>query len=67
MAKSYEEAGVNISLANQIVKQIKPLVKKTFTSGVMSDIGSFGGLFSLAGEKCEEPVLVSGTDAWEQN
>jgi len=62
MTKSYEEAGVNINLANQIVKQIKPLVKKTFTSGVMSDIGSFGGLFSLAGEKCEEPVLVSGTD-----
>ena len=62
MAKSYEEAGVNISLANQIVKEIKPLVKKTFTPGVISDIGSFGGLFSLAGEKCEEPVLVSGTD-----
>jgi len=62
MTKSYEDAGVNINLANQIVKEIKPLVKKTFTSGVMSDIGSFGGLFSLAGEKCEEPVLVSGTD-----
>ena len=62
MAKSYEEAGVNISLANQIVKEIKPLVKKTFTPGVISDIGSFGGLFSLAGENCEEPVLVSGTD-----
>ena len=62
MAKSYEEAGVNISLANQIVKEIKPLVKKTFTPGVISDIGSFGGLFSLAKEKYDEPVLVSGTD-----
>jgi len=62
MAKSYEEAGVNISLANQIVKKIKPLVKNTYRPGVISDIGSFGGLFSLAGEKCEEPVLVSGTD-----
>ena len=62
MAKSYEEAGVNISLANQLIKEIKPLVKKTFTPGVINDIGSFGGLFSLAGEKCEEPVLVSGTD-----
>ncbi|MEA1939438.1 MAG: phosphoribosylformylglycinamidine cyclo-ligase, partial [Candidatus Caldatribacteriota bacterium] len=45
-----------------IVKKIKPLVNKTFTPGVVSDIGSFGGLFSLAGEKCEEPILVSGTD-----
>ncbi len=62
MAKSYEEAGVNISLANQLVKEIKPLVKKTFTPGVISDLGSFGGLFSLAGENYEEPVLVSGTD-----
>jgi len=62
MTKSYEEAGVNINLANQIVKEIKPLVNKTFTPGVISDIGSFGGLFSLAGENCEEPVLVSGTD-----
>ena len=62
MAKSYKEAGVNISLANQIVKEIKPLVKKTFTPGVISDLGSFGGLFSLAKEKYDEPVLVSGTD-----
>ncbi|MEA2022509.1 MAG: phosphoribosylformylglycinamidine cyclo-ligase [Candidatus Caldatribacteriota bacterium] len=62
MTKSYKEAGVNINLANQIVKEIKPLVNKTFTPGVISDIGSFGGLFSLAGENCEEPVLVSGTD-----
>lgn len=62
MTKSYKEAGVDISLANRIVKKIKPLVNKTFTPGVVSDIGSFGGLFSLAGEKCKEPILVSGTD-----
>ena len=64
MAKSYKEAGVNISLANQIVKEIKPLISKTSIPGVISDIGSFGGLFSLAGQGQEykEPILVSGTD-----
>ena len=62
MTNSYEEAGVNISLANQIVKVIKPLVNRTFTPGVISDLGSFGGLFSLVGQECKEPVLVSSTD-----
>ena len=62
MAKSYKEAGVDINLANRVVEEIKPMVKKTFTPGVISDLGSFGGLFSLAKEQCNEPVLVSGTD-----
>lgn len=62
MVKSYKEAGVNISLANQIVKEIKPLISKTFIPGVLGDIGGFGGLFSLADKKYKEPVLVSGTD-----
>ena len=62
MTKSYKEAGVNITLANQIVKKIKPLIDKTSIPGVLSDIGGFGGLFSLTGQKCKEPVLVSSTD-----
>jgi len=62
MVKFYKEAGVNIDLANQIVKEIKPLICKTSIPGVLGDIGGFGGLFSLTGQKYKEPVLVSGTD-----
>jgi len=62
MTKSYKDAGVDIDLANQIVKKIKPLISKTSIPGVLSGIGGFGGLFSLAGQKYKEPVLVSGTD-----
>ena len=62
MGKSYKDAGVDIDLANQIVKEVKPLIRKTFIPGVLSDIGGFGGLFSLSGQNYKEPVLVSGTD-----
>ncbi len=62
MTKSYKDAGVDINLADQIVKKIKPLISKTSIPGVLSDIGGFGGLFSLAEQNYKEPVLVSGTD-----
>ena len=62
MGKSYKDAGVDIDLADHIVKKIKPLISKTFIPGVLSDIGGFGGLFSLAEQNYKEPVLVSGTD-----
>lgn len=62
MGKTYKDAGVDINLANHIVKKIKPLISKTFIPGVLTDIGGFGGLFSLTGQNYKEPVLVSGTD-----
>lgn len=62
MVKTYKEAGVSISLANQIIKKVKPLIGKTSIPGVMDEIGSFGGLFSLTRQKYKEPVLVSSTD-----
>jgi phosphoribosylformylglycinamidine cyclo-ligase len=62
MSKSYKDAGVDIDLADHIVKKIKPLISKTFIPGVQGDIGGFGGLFSLTGQNYKEPVLVSGTD-----
>ena len=62
MGKTYKDAGVDINLANHIVKKIKPLISKTFIPGVLGDIGGFGGLFSLAEQNYKEPVLVSGTD-----
>lgn len=62
MSKSYKDAGVDINLANQMIKKIKPLIGKTFIPGVLGGIGGFGGLFSLAEQNYKEPVLVSGTD-----
>lgn len=58
----YAEAGVDIDKANDFINKIKPLVSSTFRRGVLTDIGGFGGLFALGGERYKDPVLVSGTD-----
>lgn len=59
---SYKDAGVDIDRGNLFVKQIKGLVKSTKSKGVLTDIGSFGGLFRIAARRYKEPVLVSSTD-----
>jgi phosphoribosylformylglycinamidine cyclo-ligase len=59
---TYKQAGVDINEGDRFVHLIKPLVKKTFRPGVMTDIGSFGALFRLDYRKYKKPVLVSGTD-----
>ncbi len=61
-AKAYTEAGVNIHAGNSFVSRIKKMVSSTFTGGVITDIGGFGGLFSLDTKDMEQPVLVSSTD-----
>ncbi|MBU0479496.1 MAG: phosphoribosylformylglycinamidine cyclo-ligase [Proteobacteria bacterium] len=58
----YVEAGVDIDKGNDFVERIKPLVKDTFQRGVLTDIGGFGGLFALGGDRYKDPVLVSSTD-----
>ena len=60
-SESYKSAGVDIEAGYESVRLIKNHVKKTFTKGVLGDIGSFGGLFEL-GNEFRNPVLVSGTD-----
>jgi len=57
---AYRDAGVDIEAGEAVVKGIRGAVKSTFTDRVLSDIGGFGGLFSMAGYT--DPVLVSGTD-----
>ncbi len=59
---TYKGAGVDIEAGERIVELIKKSVRSTFTSGVLTDIGGFGGLFALDKSKFREPVLVSGTD-----
>lgn len=61
-ALSYKEAGVDIDAANQSVDMIKKWVGMTRRPEVLTEIGSFGGLFALDTGKYKEPVLVSGTD-----
>ena len=58
----YRQSGVDIDAGNETVRRIKSLARGTFTPGVLSEIGSFGGLFSLASAGLSEPVLVSSAD-----
>lgn len=62
MAVSYEKAGVNLEAGYEVVRRIKQHVASTARTGVMGNIGSFGGMFDLSSLDIREPVLVSGTD-----
>ena len=43
----YKQSGVDIDAGNEVVRRIRSLARGTFTPGVLSEIGSFGGLFRL--------------------
>jgi len=59
---TYADAGVDIDKANKLVCTISEIARQTSRSGVIGDIGGFGGLFSLNLVNIERPVLVSSTD-----
>jgi phosphoribosylformylglycinamidine cyclo-ligase len=58
----YKASGVDIDAGNETVRRIRGLARSTFTSGVLSEIGSFGGLFRLQPGQYREPVLVASAD-----
>src|SRR4249920_1975534 len=58
----YRQSGVDIDAGNETVRRIKQLARATFTPGVLSEIGSFGGLFKLDRDGFREPVLVASAD-----
>jgi phosphoribosylformylglycinamidine cyclo-ligase len=58
----YKQAGVDIEAGNEVVRRIRALARGTFTPGVLSDIGSFGGLFRLDADRTSDPVLVASAD-----
>jgi phosphoribosylformylglycinamidine cyclo-ligase len=58
----YKASGVDIDAGNETVRRIRSLARGTFTPGVLSDIGSFGGLFRLDPDRYLDPVLVSSAD-----
>ena len=63
---SYKNSGVDISLANKLVKHISNIskkgVKKTNSSSSKDIIGGFGSLFDISNIKIKDPIIVSCTD-----
>jgi phosphoribosylformylglycinamidine cyclo-ligase len=58
----YKASGVDIDAGHEVVRRIRALARGTFTGGVLSDIGSFGGLFRLGDKAAGDPVLVASAD-----
>jgi phosphoribosylformylglycinamidine cyclo-ligase len=61
-AITYRDSGVDIDKAEAFIQKIRPLVKSTFRTGVLGEIGGYGGLFHLNVQQYLDPVLVSATD-----
>ncbi len=65
---TYKQAGVDIDAGEEMVRQIGPLVKRTYTPRVVDELGGFAGLFSLdfaerlLKRNYKDPVLVACTD-----
>ena len=59
---TYKDAGVDVEAGYEAVKLMKKDVQRTMRPEVLTELGGFGGLFSLNKEKYADPVLVSGTD-----
>ncbi|MDC0185555.1 phosphoribosylformylglycinamidine cyclo-ligase [Gammaproteobacteria bacterium] len=59
---TYADSGVDIDSANSLITKIKPSIKETLNSNVLSQIGGFGALFELETAHYKRPILVSGTD-----
>lgn len=62
MKSTYKDAGVDIEAGDEVVKRIKPLVKSTFNSNVLSELGLFGGFYDASFKEYEHPILVASTD-----
>src|SRR5436189_4972513 len=59
---SYKDSGVDIDAQDEALREVRRIARDTYTPGVMSDIGSFGGLFRADFSGIEKPILVSSTD-----
>jgi phosphoribosylformylglycinamidine cyclo-ligase len=58
----YKSSGVDIDAGHEVVRRIRGLARQTFTRGVLSDIGAFGGLFSLDPDDPRAPLLAASAD-----
>jgi phosphoribosylformylglycinamidine cyclo-ligase len=59
---SYQDAGVSIDNANLAVAKIRNFAKSTFNERTLTEIGSFGGMFSGAFPEMADPILVASAD-----
>ncbi len=59
---SYADAGVSIDKANLAVAKIRDMARSTFNERTLTEIGSFGGMFSAAFPQMAEPILVASAD-----
>ena len=59
---TYKDAGVDIDAADKAFTRLKPLIRSTFTTGVVRDVGAFGAFFQLDHSRWERPTLVSSID-----
>ena len=59
---SYQDAGVSIDNANLALDKIKTFAKSTFNERTLTEIGSFGGMFSGMFPEMKEPILVASAD-----
>jgi phosphoribosylformylglycinamidine cyclo-ligase len=64
---TYADAGVSIDRANRTKQRIKYLAHKTFTRGVLSEIGGFGGLFAVDKTKYVDRFLFPAWTGWGRN
>ncbi len=59
---TYAASGVDIDAQDRALARIKGMAQATFTRGVLSEIGAFGGLFSLDPDDPRGTVLVASAD-----
>jgi phosphoribosylformylglycinamidine cyclo-ligase len=59
---TYREAGVDIDAGEELVRRIKPRVKRSMRAEVLAGIGGFGALVEVPLDRYRKPVMVSGTD-----
>lgn len=59
---SYSDAGVSIDNANRAVAKIREFARSTFNERTLTEIGSFGGMFSAAFPGMADPILVASAD-----
>ena len=58
----YRDAGVDVESGDAAVRRIKNIARATFTPGVLSEIGAFGGMFRFPAARFADPVLISSAD-----
>ncbi|MHC4513747.1 MAG: phosphoribosylformylglycinamidine cyclo-ligase [Planctomycetota bacterium] len=59
---AYRDAGVDIDAKYDAVRSAADAIRSTFTKGVASDVGLFGGVFDLAAAGVEGQLLIASTD-----